>query len=257
MNGTIFIAGLKIMSLIGQGDALRRIKGIGIILILIFLLYEFTISNYTPRFNQPRYDESDFYAVDLLKKEIPQHEIQRGMCDINISPNGMLFISFRPTHRFDHRFQTGLMLVFKDDIPAYTLECIADRFLSCEFEQDTMYLIRQGDSFTRIYTLNGKYLGKMEKKEPLPRKSEVIASDETKYRIEIVGLHQQVVKIFPNGERKIIYKTSSALAIKQYLYYSMPLIGLACIGVSSLWENHQKWRRRIEGEKKNGKSIWA
>lgn len=245
------------MTSIKLGDFVSIVKKMGPILILIFLLYEFALSNYTPKFNQPRHDESDFYAVDLLKKEVPQYEIQRGMCDINLSPNGMLFISFRPTHRFDHRFQTGLMLVFKDDIPVYTLECIAERFLSCEFKQDTMFLIRQGDSFTRIYTLDGKYLGKTEKKEPLPRKSEVIASDGTKYRIEIVGLHQQVMKIFPNGERKIIYKTSSALAIKQYLYYSIPLIGLACIGVSSLWENHQKWRRRIEEEKKNGKSIWA
>lgn len=256
-NRDNFYSWFKVKSSSKLGDTVGILKRLGPVLIIAFLVYEFILSNYTPRFDQARHDGSDFYAVDLLKKEVPQQEIQRGMCDINISPNGMLFISFRPTHRFDHRFQTGLMLVFKDDTPVYTLECIAERFFSCEFEQDRIYLIRQGDSFTRVYTLNGEYLGKTEKKDSLPRKAEVTASNGTKYKIEVVKMYQQVVKISPDGERKVIYKTSSALAIKQCIYYSIPLIGLLCIGVPSLWEKHQKWRKRIEEEKKNGKSIWA
>lgn len=162
------------------------------------------------------------------------------MNNIDIMENGNVVLSFLQTPLFDNRYQLGLLLVFEEDVPSYTLEFRYERSFSLEFEKGKMLLTKQGDSCTRLYSLEGKYMGRVPKREVMFPKKEIRALDGSIYTIESQFLCDALIKYTSDGDKQILYKLSNIMMLKKCLFYSLLIGGFACIGASKLLSHHKK-----------------
>lgn len=200
------------------------------------LIYEITL----PKYKLHPHDVGDSGSTDLVKQYVSQKEINRRMNNIDIMENGNVVLSFLQTPLFDNRYQLGLLLVFEEDVPSYTLEFRYERSFSLEFEKGKMLLTKQGDSCTRLYSLEGKYMGRVPKREVIFPKKEIRALDGSIYTIESQFLCDALIKYTSDGDKQILYKLSNIMMLKKCLFYSLLIGGFACIGASKLLSHHKK-----------------
>lgn len=200
------------------------------------LFYEITL----PKYKLHPHDVEDSGSTDLVKQYVSQKEINRRMNNIDIMENGNVVLSFLQTPLFDNRYQLGLLLVFEEDVPSYTLEFRYERSFSFEFEKGKMLLTKQGDSCTSLYSLEGKYMGRVPKREVIFPKKEIRALDGSIYTIESQFLCDALIKYTSDGDKQILYKLSNIMMLKKCLFHSLLIGGFACIGASKLLSHHKK-----------------
>lgn len=206
------------------------------------LFYEVTL----PKYEMYHQDVGDRKSTNLVKKIAPKKEIDRKMNDVKVMENGNIVLSFLQTPMFDNRYQLGLLLVFEEDIPLYTLEFNYGRSFSLEFEENKMLLTRQADSNTRLYSVDGEYMGKIQKREVAFPQREIYTPDGSIYTIESRFLCDSLIKYTSNGEKKILYKSSNLMPFKKCLYYGFLVGGIISMGASILFSNRKKTESKNE-----------
>lgn len=150
---------------------MKNFKIIGMILVGICVLYTFFCRISTPEYELIIHDTDDDYSTNLMKKDFSESGICRWMEDVFVPYDGCVFVVYHTSSLFDNHFQAGLILVLINDRPQYTLEINSIYSKSIEFQGNQMYITKQYDPYTRIYTLEGEYIGKESKREILYSKN--------------------------------------------------------------------------------------